>query len=308
MRHARHAFTLIELLVVISIISLLISILLPALSSARESARAIQCSSNLRGIGIAQNNYGTDHDAYLTYAYWNPSTLPSPFSHGEFSISWDDNLDPYMTEDRDVEMRYMNRLPAILTTGVPNPILQCPSDTIEGPDAFRLRSYAMVTADRNFSRTTALDGDYYAKVFDAQVSAGDNSVHRGVAEYSNTDVPPWQYRFDEIAAPSETLMNVEQGNSSNTSNFQGSSSFSFTDKPRRQWERSGGLSGVIYLDKFTHGGSGRVSDTPDVVDPIFNYLFVDGHVELIAASETISEAEDFTFNQPRGMWTRNPRD
>ncbi|MFK7790012.1 MAG: prepilin-type N-terminal cleavage/methylation domain-containing protein [Phycisphaeraceae bacterium] len=46
----RKAFTLIELLVVISIIALLIAILLPALAAARQSARRIQCSSNLKGV------------------------------------------------------------------------------------------------------------------------------------------------------------------------------------------------------------------------------------------------------------------
>lgn len=300
------AFTLIELLVVISIIALLIAILLPALSSARETARQIQCASNMRGIGTAQINYATDNDDYLTYASWTPATLPSPFGHGEFSISWDDNLDPYMNENRNIEMRYMNRLPSILIQGVPNLTLQCPSDSIDGPNAFRLRSYAMVTGDRNFSATTALDGDYYAGVYNAQVAAGDNSVHRGVAEYSFSDIPPWQYRLDEIVAGSETLMNVEQGNSSTVSNFQGAANLSFTDKPRRQWERSGPP--FVYLDKFTHGGESDVSESPDLVDPVFNYLFADGHVEFLKTSETISDVEDFTFNQPRGAWTRNPKD
>lgn len=54
-------FTLIELLVVVSIIALLIGILLPALSMARESARASTCLANCNQMGVAMVNYNTDH-------------------------------------------------------------------------------------------------------------------------------------------------------------------------------------------------------------------------------------------------------
>ena len=57
----RLGFTLIELLVVISIIALLISILLPALGAAKDTARNIQCLSNIRQHGTMLEMYGSDN-------------------------------------------------------------------------------------------------------------------------------------------------------------------------------------------------------------------------------------------------------
>jgi len=99
-------FTLIELLVVIAIIAILMAILMPALQRAKEQARRINCSNNLKQIGLSLHMYGGENDGWLPLnasGYW----------------LWDI---AYSTTDY------------IIATGGDRHTFYCPSDPTKSPD------------------------------------------------------------------------------------------------------------------------------------------------------------------------------
>ena len=126
----RRGFTLIELLVVIAIIAVLIALLLPAVQAAREAARRMQCTNNLKQLGLALANYESSNGCFP------PTGSDDPGDGKDNDFSAKARLLPFMEQTaiyNSLNQTYygVSRTnPAINTTAVCvtiNPFL-CPSD------------------------------------------------------------------------------------------------------------------------------------------------------------------------------------
>ena len=91
----RPGFTLIELLVVIAIIAILIGLLLPAVQKVREAAARIQCSNNVKQLGVAVHDFAGTYQNQLPPITTAQNSTPA----GAFNGSWHFALLPFIEQD-----------------------------------------------------------------------------------------------------------------------------------------------------------------------------------------------------------------
>ena len=279
-RPCRRAFTLIELLVVIAIIAILAGMLLPALSGAKARALRLQCTSQMKQLGLGFQLFQNDQGDRLP---------PAAFRTGDYQyqLTWDDYL------HRAIGGKASEADLLVGVTAAENcpKILQCPADrnriSIPWSQFGQRRTYSMNGANL--------------------ISEGPlpTPLH-GVGVYitgRSGALPPWDstgYKGDLVAAPSDTLLLVEQPNGRNVA---GNDWPSFSVGPTEGSGNPGGFSGdcfQISASQYSYGNAAY-----GLHKGRFNYLFHDGHVSIHRITDTIGTG---TTNAPRGMWTITPED
>ena len=271
---------MIELLVVIAIIAILAGMLLPALSGAKARALRLQCTSQMKQLGLGFQLFQNDQGDRLP---------PAAFRTGDYQyqLTWDD----YIHRAIGGKASEADLLVGVTAAENCPKILQCPADrnriSIPWSQFGQRRTYSMNGANL--------------------ISEGPlpTPLH-GVGVYitgRSGALPPWDstgYKGDLVAAPSDTLLLVEQPNGRNVA---GNDWPSFSVGPTEGSGNPGGFSGdcfQISASQYSYGNAAY-----GLHKGRFNYLFHDGHVSIHRITDTIGTG---TTNAPRGMWTITPED
>lgn len=157
MKRKRPGFTLIELLVVIFIIAILVALLLPAVQSAREAARRLRCTNNLKQIALGMHQY---HDVHGTlppgkkgccWGTWLVFVLPQIEQQSLFNAyNSAGNNRPGLPTGFDLDLRYFGVANRTVTS-TRLAVYLCPSDGTNAPLRVTSNGVTMACTSQNYA-------------------------------------------------------------------------------------------------------------------------------------------------------------
>ncbi len=178
-RKRSYAFTLVELLVVIAIIGILVGLLLPAVQAAREAARRMQCSNNLKQLALASLNY---ESAYKIFpAMSTGANIPGQ----TWETTWQSAGERHSTFYGLLPFAEQVNLSNTINSGAPDPAQGASVQTPNGPHS--LRPYAPYQAKISYhycpsdpgAAGPALGWDSGSPGINYAVNLGDSSMGQG---------------------------------------------------------------------------------------------------------------------------------
>lgn len=162
----RHrGFTLVELLVVIAIIGVLIALLLPAVQQAREAARRMQCTNNMKQYGLAMHNH---HDTFKALPWGAVAWFPS----GAKTKSWPADIWPFL-EQSALYKNYDKTKHFFESPNIGNSTNTPCATTVEAYYCPSDRSDALWTVDPNYTRVRM---NYVVNMGDPTASSPGNTA------------------------------------------------------------------------------------------------------------------------------------